>query len=140
MHSTLPSSLARLMQPSRATSKKGLFIALGTMTKRYVVWASAGHDINARAAAARRIRFIGFLHFSMPIPDIFRSGSGIDGAFLVSLRPVSSNHPRAYPVDQNGQDDDHAHQRLLPVGIDLREHEPVADHLEQHTADDGRSE
>ena len=46
------------------------------------------------------------------------------------------NAPGAQPVDQHGHDDDHAHQRLLPIGV-AREHEPVADHLDQRRTDDG---
>src|SRR6516225_11949665 len=52
-------------------------------------------------------------------------------------RKATSNHARADAVDQHGEDDDHAHQGLLPIGVDLREHEAVADHLKQHAADDG---
>src|SRR3954454_13690829 len=66
-----------------------------------------------------------------------RPGSGQAAFSLPSRNDVVSDHPRADAVDQYGQDDDHAHQRLLPVGADLGEHEAVADHLEQHAADDG---
>src|SRR2546423_13826791 len=85
MHSTLPSSLARLRQPSRATSKNGLFIALGTITKRYV-WANAGLAIIAIAMPARRSFLIGFiavLHILTPILKTFCSGERIDGTFVV---------------------------------------------------------
>src|SRR5271163_3995412 len=69
MHSTLPSSLARFMQPSRATSKNGLFIALGTMTKWYFVWARAGLAIIAIAMPAKRIFLIGLLHAFYAYPE-----------------------------------------------------------------------
>src|SRR6266702_965660 len=65
------------------------------------------------------------------------SGKRTGASSLPSRNDVTSNHPRADTVDQHRQDNDHAHQRLLPVGADLREHEAVADPLEQHTADAG---
>src|SRR5882672_833945 len=137
MHSTLPSSLARFRQPSRATSKNGLFIALGTTAKRYFCWANAGLAMITTATVARIIFFIGFLHAFMPILKIVWFGRRIDRAVVAPSRSVFSNHARAYPVDQHSQDDDHADQGLLPVGIDLRQHEAVADDLEQDAADDG---
>src|SRR6266576_799965 len=110
MHSTLPSSLARFRQPSRATSKNGLFIALGTMTKRYFAWAKAGLAIITMAAVASNIFLIGFPPRIYAYPE--------DRLFREADRPrrcwhppgqYSSNHARAYPIDQHGQDDDHAH-------------------------------
>src|ERR1700690_742199 len=75
MHSTLPSSLARFMKPSRATSKNGLFIALGTMTKWYLVWARAGLAIISIAMPAKRIFLIGLLlhaFYAYPENVLFR--------------------------------------------------------------------
>src|SRR5882757_10479386 len=138
MHSTLPSSLARFRQPSRATSKNGLFIALGTTAKRYFCWANAGLAMMTTATVARSNFFIGVSStLSCLSLNIVWSGRRIDRAVVAPSRSVFSNHARAYPVDQHGQDDDHADQGLLPVGIDLRQHEAVADDLEQHAADDG---
>src|SRR3954452_24506511 len=88
MHSTLASSLARFRQPSRATSKKGLFIAFGTTTKRYFVWARAGLAMIATATAVRRIFLIGLLHAFVPILKIVCAGRRIDRAVVGSF-PVS---------------------------------------------------
>src|SRR5436305_12518570 len=67
MHSTLPSSLARFRQPSRATSKNGLFIALGTTANLYFCWANAGLAMITTATVARISFFISLLHAFMPI-------------------------------------------------------------------------
>src|SRR3954453_4632954 len=147
MHSTLPSSLARFRQPSRATSKNGLFIAFGTTAKRYLVWASAGLAAIATAMAANRTFLIGppprfsclSCRSSGPEADRRRRCWRLPASIfqVVPLKRSFSGHARAHAVDQHRQDDDHPHQGLLPVRIDLRAHEPVADGLEQEAADAG---
>ncbi|KTT54177.1 hypothetical protein SB7C_12365, partial [Staphylococcus epidermidis] len=72
----------------------------------------------------------------VPILAISGSGRWIGGHSRSSGTNLSG-HARAKAIDQHGCDDDHAHQCLLPIRVDLREHEAVADYLEQHAADDG---
>src|SRR3954464_10495824 len=133
MHSTLPSSLARFRQPSRATSKNGLFIAFGTMAKRYLVSACAGASMIASDATAYSSFFMDFP------PHVYPDDCLCRGRIDNNCHPgqYTSQQSRADAIDQHGGDDDHADQGLLPVGIDLRQHQAVSDNLEQHAADDG---
>src|SRR5581483_6266474 len=72
----------------------------------------------------------------MSIPDDCLCRARID---VISQIPASSSSQQACAdaVDQDRGDDDHADQSLLPVGVDLRQHQPVSDDLEQDAADDG---
>src|ERR1700758_2089331 len=74
--------------------------------------------------------------FSAYPSEICCSGRRIDDDLLSSGKNISS-HARTDTIDQHSQYDDHAHESLLPIGIDLREHEAIADHFQQRAANDG---
>src|SRR6516225_9327091 len=106
------------MQPSRAMSKNGLFIALGTTANLSLSAAPAGAASTAEASAARITRFMAFL---------LRSAAAGSGR--------SENESSAKLIDQHGDDDDYADEDLLPIGVGADQHEAVANHFDQRRPD-----
>src|SRR6516162_4575994 len=106
------------MQPSRAMSKNGLFIALGTTANLSLSAAPAGAASTAEASAARITRFMAFL---------LRSAAAGSGR--------SENASSAKLIDQHGDDDDYADEDLLPIGVGADQHEAVANHFDQRRPD-----
>src|SRR6185295_15252282 len=109
------------MQPSRARSKNGLFIAFGTSAKRSLSCASAGCVSTknaARAAAAVSKRFILFLPLGR-----------------LTLTSTDLAAPKAFKQDR--EDNENTNEGSLPIGINSGKKKAVADDFNKGGAHDG---
>src|SRR5215813_8847660 len=120
------------MQPSRARSKNGLFIAFGTSAKTKGCCASLRRGKATRPA---------------PTTPAATTPASNNRLFIVSsylLRILASKPPAALPLrrpssaellQQHRENDEHADERALPVRVDPGEQQGVADDLDERGAD-----
>src|SRR5262245_22495227 len=114
------SSVSAFLQPSRAWSKNGLFMFLGTSANTYFfVWASAPWLMARTVAAATTV-----VLSSLPIMGVLPSQT-IGPTALCSVGPASAD-----PLEQNRENDEGADEGALPVGVDAGHQQAVADDLD----------
>src|SRR5215470_10930086 len=120
------------MQPSRARSKNGLFIAFGTSAKTKGCCASLRRGNATKPApttpaattpASNNRRFIVSSYLLRIV------------ASKPSGRPPLRRPPSAELLQQHRENDEHADERALPIRIDSRQQQGVADHLDERRAD-----
>src|SRR5215831_12914702 len=120
------SSASAFLQPSRAWSKNGLLVFLGTRANTYfLVWASAAPAMPRTAAAAI------VAPRSFPIMAFPPSQVSTDE----SMRSVGA--ASADPFEQDRENNEGTDEGALPIGIDAGHQQAVADDLDQRGADQG---